>query len=430
VRAFALILVLLVLAGAFLAPREKAIFPVVALADQPVVYVSPDQVVFTMLPNGTDRDRITSSVPSGGVLAQPSLQEAPSFTWPTWSPDGTQLVVSHYADLGRRRVAALTLIEPPSSEETYLQITRRGQVDRVAEGTFHFPLWSPDGAQLALIAPNDSSTALLLTVGDVVAREAGRAVGVAVGGPIYLTWSPDSTLMAIHHRDRLLFKDDQGELFDTARSSIRYRVPAVSSDSASIAYVADLGDGERLIARTISTGEERELVPVRTEAAFAFSPADPEVLAVVVRAEEASAAYAGISLVNAARGGESALYEETVYAFWWSPDGTKIALVSTSPDSFTWVIVDIATSEATTLAHFIPTPEFTTYMQFFDQFGLAQDIWSADSTAITFAGHMASDGESAPDDAAWVLDVTGEQEATSLAQASLAFFVPVDLGRE
>jgi TolB protein len=429
VRALALIFVLLVLAGALFAPRKGGSFPVVALAAQSVVYVSPDNAIFTILPDGTGRDRITSGARSGGVLAQPSLQAAPRFTWPTWSPDGSRLVVSHYSDLGGQ-VAALTLIKPPSSVEIFIQTTSRGRVDRVADGTFHFPLWSPNGKELALIAPNDTSTALLLSTGDIGDLENGRTAGGVIGGPIYLSWSPDSTLMAIHHRDQLLFKDDQGELLNTARSSTRYRVPAISSDSETIAYVAGLGREEWLIARRISTGEERELVTVRTEAAFAFSPTDPEVIAVAVRAEEAKAAYVGISLVNAVTGDESTLYKETVYAFWWSPDGTKIVLVGSSPDSFTWVVVDVATSEETILAHFIPSPEFTTYIHFFDQFGLAQDIWSADSTAIIFAGHIDTDGESMPEDAAWVLDVTNKREPTNLAKASLAFFVPVGTGRD
>jgi hypothetical protein len=92
--------------------------------------------------------------------------------------------------------------------------------------------------------------------------------------------------------------------------------------------------------------------------------------------------------------------------------------------------VDVSTREATTLAHFIPSPESATYIQFFDQFGLAQDIWSADSTAITFAGHMGIDGKSATEDSAWVLDVTDKREPTKLAEASLAFFVPVYAGTE
>ena len=427
-RAPALILVLLVLASVLLAPREKVIIPVVDLADQAIVYVSHGHAIFTMLPDGTGRDRITSGVLSGGVLAQPSLQMAPLFTWPTWSPDGSRLVVSHYSNLGNQ-AAALTLIKPPSSAETFLQTTNRGLVDRVADGIFYFPLWSPNGEELALVAPNDKSTALQLSVGDIKDLENSRAATGVIGAPIYLSWSPDSTLMVIHHRDRLLFKDDHGELLDTARSSIRYRVPAISSDSATIAYVADLGDDERLITRKISTGEERELVSVRTEAAFAFSPTDPEVLAVVARSEEEHAAYVGLSLVNAVTGAASTLYEDSVYAFWWSPDGTKIALVGSSLDSLTWVVVDVATNEETILAHFTPSPEFTTYIQFFDQFGLALDIWSADSTAIVFAGHMHTDGESALEDAAWVLDVTDKREPTDLAKASLAFFVPVGAGK-
>ncbi len=423
-RASALILVLLVVIGALFAPRTDASHVVVPVDQQRVVYVSPDYAIFTMLSDGTDRDRITTGAPIGGVLAQPLLQETPRFTWPTWSPDGRRLVASRFSDLGRRQVAALSLIEPPSSEETFLQVSRRGGVDRVADGTFHFPLWSPDGEQLALIAPNDSATALLLSVigGD------GGTVGITAGAPIYFTWSPDSTLMAIHHRDRLLFRDSEGELFDAARPSIRYRVPAISEDSVTLAYVADLGDGEELVVRTIATGEERGLIPVGTEAAFAFSPTDTDSLAVVVRPSQLPTSYGGLSLVEVTTGEQRMLFDETVYGFWWSPDGTKIALVTSGPDSFIWEVVDVATGEATALTDFIPSTDFTTYIQFFDQFALSQQVWSADSTAITFAGRMVVDVEEASEDVAWVLDVTGERPPTTLADAELAFFVPTGSG--
>ena len=426
-RPLAVTLVLLVVIGALLAPRNEASTAAVPIADQRVVYVSPDYSIFTVLADGTDRDRISSGASSGGVQAQPLLQETPRFTWPTWSPDGRRLVVSRFSDLGRGRVAALSLIEPPSSEETLLQVSRRGPVDRVADGTFHFPLWSPDGEQLALISPNDDATALLLSVGDIN-RHTGKGSVEITGAPIYLTWSPDSSLMAIHHRADLLFRDSNGELFNTGRSSMRYRAPAISGDSETLAYVADLGDSERLIARRIATGEERELVPVELEAAFAFSPTDPNTLAAVVRSTLRSVAYSELSLVDAVTGEERVLYDKAVIAFWWSPDGTKIALVGTGPDSFTWVVIDVSTGEAIGLADFIPSPEFTTYAQFFDQFALSQEIWSADSTAITFAGQLIVDGERSPADTGWVVDVAGEREPAALAEAVLAFFVPVRPG--
>jgi Tol biopolymer transport system component len=426
VRAAALLFVLVVIAGALFAPRSVASRPSLPLADQRVVYVSPDYAISTMLADGTGRDRITNGAPIGGVLAQPLLQEAARYTWPTWSPDGRRLVASRFSGLGRRQVAALTLIEPPSSEESLLQVSRRGPVDRVADGTYHFPLWSPDAQQLAVIAPNAQGTALELAVGGF-----GEPIApVTTGAPIYFTWSPDSRLMAIHHREGLLFRDADGELFDTGRPSIRYRVPAISADSATLTYVADLGEGDMLVARGIATGEERSLVPVRTEAAFAFSPADADTLAIVVRATQLATSYDGVALVDAATGETSKIYDETAYAFWWSPDGSKIAVVGTSPESFTWVVVDVATGEATTVAHFIPSQEFTTYIQFFDQFALAQQVWSDDSTAITFAGHLVRDGEQAPESAAWVVDVTGEHEPTMLAEGVLAFFVPSGLGLE
>jgi TolB protein len=426
VRASALILVVLVVIGALFVPRTDASLVAVPVAEQRVVYVSPDYAIFTMLADGTDRDRITSGAPIGGVLAKPLLQESPRFTWPTWSPDGRRLVASRFSDLGRRQVAVLSLVEPPSSEETFLHVSRRGGVDRVADGTFHFPLWSPDGEQLALIAPNESGSALALSVND--ADVEGGTVDIAAGAPIYITWSPDSTMMAIHHRDRLLFSDSEGELFDTGRPSIRYRVPAISGDSATLAYVADLGDGDQMVTRTIDTGEERGLIPVSTEAAFAFSPTDPDSLAVLVRPTQRPASYGGVSLVDVVTGDERTLYEDTVFAFWWSPDGSKIALVGSGPASFIWVVVDVVTGETTTLADFLPSRDFGTYIQFFDQFALSQQVWSADSTGITFAGRMVVDGEEPSADAAWVLDVTGVRQPTGLADAVLAFFVPAGLG--
>ncbi len=421
-RASALSFVVLVVVGAFLFPRHEAPLAAVPVKDQRVVYVSPDYSVLTMLADGKGRDRITSGASSGGVLAQPLLQEDTHFTWPVWSPDGRRLVVSRFSGLDQNQVAALSLIEPPSREERVLQISRHGLVDRVAEGTFHFPLWSPDGELLALIAPNDGGTALQLSVTDLDRR----TVGVATGAPLYFTWSPDSTLIAIHHRERLLFRDSEGELFDTGRPSIRYRVPAISGDSETLAYVADLGDGERLVTRKIATAEERDFTLVPTEAAFAFSPASHDTLAIAIRSTERSAVYGGLTLIDVALGKERIVYDDTVFGFWWSPDGTKIALVGTNSDSFTLVVVDVATGEVSNLASFIPSPEFTTYIQFFDQFGLSQDIWSADSTAITITGLMVVDGERTLTDKAWVVDVTGERQPVSLAEAVLAFFVPAE----
>lgn len=427
-RLFALVLVLLIIVGALLAPRDRAPAVVRSVEDQRVVYVSPEYSIFTMLADGTNRERITSGASLGGVQAKPLLQQILRFTWPTFSPDGRQLVASRFSGLDRGNVAALSLIKPPSSEETFLQVSRQGLVDRVADGTFHFPLWSPNSEHLALIAPNEDSTALLLSVGDF-GHDTQREPIEITGAPIYLAWSSDSSLMAIHHRADLLFLDRNGQLFNTGRSSTRYRVPAISGDSSTLAYIADVGGGERLISRRVATGEERELAFVSYSAAFAFSPTDHDMLALAVRPEERSVEYAGLSLVDIVTGEEQTVYDETVIAFWWSPDGTRIALVGTGPDSFTWMVVDVSTGQVIHLEDFIPSSDFTTHIQFFDQFALSHNIWSADSTAITFAGQLFFDGDRTSADGAWVLDVDGKRAAMSLGEAVLAFFVPLDRSR-
>ena len=105
--------------------------------EQRVVYVSEDSRIFTINADGTGRARIVGDVTGGGVLARPLFQDRVLYTWPTWSPAGDRLVVSRTPGPVDRSVAALALIDPPSTDETYLQVSRRGRVDRVADGAFH-----------------------------------------------------------------------------------------------------------------------------------------------------------------------------------------------------------------------------------------------------------------------------------------------------
>ena len=394
----------------------------VPVSEQRVVYVSDDNSIFTINVDGTGRDQVAGGTSSaGGVLASPLIQETIFYTWPTWSPAGDRLVVSRAPGPIARSIAALALIEPPSSTETYVHVSRRGRVDRVADGAFHYELWSPDGERLALIAPNPTSDALELTE---AALDGGEPDVIATDAPLYIQWSPDSKLLAVHDQQQLIIRHNDGDRQDLQRESFSYRVPAFSSDSASIAFVADVDGDEQLIARKIDGGEETPLWPVSTDAVFAWSPTDPNLIAASVRPELIAFDYDSLALFDVSTGVRRVIYEDEIFAFWWSPDGSRIALVTSGHDFFQWKAVDVASGEVTELSQFRPAPDFVTYLQFFDQFGASHLVWSADSTSLVFAGGVAVDGRPRRRDQAWVLDVTGEREPQALADARQAYFVP------
>jgi Tol biopolymer transport system component len=79
-----------------------------------------------------------------------------------------------------------------------------------------------------------------------------------------------------------------------------------------------------------------------------------------------------------------------VFAFFWSPDGSKLAYVTPGDGAaeMRWNILEVATGDTWPLVQFIPTGPQLTVFRFFDQFGLSHSMWSPDSKALVFAGTM------------------------------------------
>jgi TolB protein len=101
---------------------------------------------------------------------------------------------------------------------------------------------------------------------------------------------------------------------------------------------------------------------------------------------------------------------ENIIAFFWSPDSTKLAVVSVeeateplpeaqgpgfhgrraaqtdTPDlTLVWHVIDVGTGEASRLATFFPTREQFYLLQFFDQYSQSHRLWSPDSRYLVYA---------------------------------------------
>lgn len=398
--------------------------------NQRVVYVSPEFFVFTINRDGTERRRVAGegdAAISGGVQARPIVspgtQRFPTvYTWPTWSPDGSRVALSRSPGTEEQSVASLILLNQGDPAEITLHTTQRGFVELVAEGAFHYTQWSPDSEHLSVVAPQKGGDRLALFD---VALDGGEPFEVSADAPLYHVWSPDGTRILIHRRESLLLHDVRTrETVDLDRPSARYRVPAFSPDGEEIAFVAS-GDGsEHLLARNLASKQERSLWTVRTHASFAWSPVDADLMAAAQRITTGTFRHDGIELIDTRTGKTRSLFNGAVTAFYWSPDGTKIAVLVDGPrrNSFAWIVIEVDSGDVTNLTPFTSSARYLTNLEFFDQFAPSHSPWSADSSALVMAGGITP--RPAGLSRIWVLDASGETEPQAIAEGRLAFWGP------
>ena len=252
---------------------------------------------------------------------------------------------------------------------------------------------------------------------------------VARGAPLYFGWSPDSSRLVIHQRDRLLLYDvADRETRDLGRSGFTYRVPSFSPDGERIAYVKQLEGAPTLVVRNLANGDELPLAAAQEEIAFAWSPRGGS-LAVAVRSSPLSAFYDGVWTYDVEGDGRRRLVQGRVMAFFWSPNGDKLAVIRATADfpPLEWIVASPDEDNTQVLDRFLPSRDWLIMLTFFDQYVWSHSPWSADGTHMAYAGTTASgDGGIGPPNPfqVFVADVSGETPPQAIAEGVLAFWVP------
>ena len=118
--------------------------------------------------------------------------------------------------------------------------------------------------------------------------------------------------------------------------------------------------------------------------------------------------------------------EGDVGAFFWSPDGHRLAVAHRAPDGgLVWLILDVASGRTIVSAHFIPSTDYVTLLTFFDQYAYSHSPWSADSSSLVFSGRVGTvDAVSEGPALVYVLNAAPGAEPMLLAEGGLAFWIP------
>lgn len=357
----------------------------------------------TLLVVGGDRSLTLLDGGAGRTVAEDASPEL--FHYPSTAPDGTRIVYIS-RDAGGTALSALNL-----------ETGERVELYRSAEHPPLYAAWSPDGRHVSFLSNRRGGG---LGVHIVPADGSGEAalLGTTLSSS-YFAWRPDGRALLLHTGGGAgslgqvaTYAPGSAEPLHTLDDPGFFQAPAWSQDGRDFFYVAQPAvEGaltperiESVLTRVAADGSDPRAVVREQRAAILFTRAPrSDHLAYVTVGPEG---FGALKVVDGA-GGEALTLSrpgESVPAFFWSPDGERIAYLTfergaDGPPQFTWHLVGRAGGEVRDLASFTPSQAFAALVGFFDAYAMALELWSPDGRTLVYGG----------DDGVYALDVATGQ---------------------
>jgi len=200
------------------------------------------------------------------------------------------------------------------------------------------------------------------------------------GQPLFWSWAPDSSRLAVHVGERVLLVPVTGgaepEVITEAAGG--FVTPRWRTDGSVLYAEVD--------GRIMSWGSDGTAMAVTdrpTVGRFAIDPSDRWLTTVEVPGLGEEVA---VVVTDLATGERTTVCDGAVAGFFWSPDGRRLAvLASTSGGEVRWLVHDGDRTVA--LEPFLPSALWVRkVLPFFEQYDQSHSVWSADSTLLVAPG--------------------------------------------
>ncbi|HEX5938089.1 MAG TPA: hypothetical protein VFZ75_10430 [Actinomycetota bacterium] len=359
--------------------------------DRLLVLMDDGSVVTT----GPDGGAIRSLAPGGGVDVE--------VRHPIWSPDGHMVAWAEFEQGEEGPASRLVTSDPAGRGRTVFPVNT---------ATF-FLQWDPTSSRIAYLGNFGGSIGMGVAErgddGAPTARTIGR------GQPFYLSWSPEGDRLLIHVGDDTLGTLDlEGNLEAIADQPAIFQAPVWLPDGRMV-YAASVDEHQALVVR--DEVRARELVSYEGAIEFVVSPDGKRV---AYRVSDGGG-IGGVSVVRLGSARSRRITEVPTSAFHWSPDGSRLLLMTQEegdPGTHRWMVWDGESTTRIGLA-FLPSPTFLRdYVPFYGQFAQSMTPWSPEGTAFAFPALI--------DDRAgiWVQDLDAEEPAFVLEGGRVVAWSP------
>ena len=391
-----------------------------------IAYVGADGNIYVSDQAGGKKSQLTDDATD--PTNQPT--ESVSYQLPTWSMDGKKLAFMGMSGTSENSTATIFVAD-----------VEKDKVDEIFTSETEYPfylLWLPDDSNVSFLTTSSSGQTIILQ--SAPAAGGSEPTILDTGSPYYWSWAPNGRILISHsggaantttpeHLAFLRLQDANIIETDLDLKPAAFQAPAWSPDGSHIVLTRSENDKNEIIL-TDDTGKYIKTLGVFTlNTAFGWS-SDSTKVAFINGTQTMNAGVIGELTVIDTETDKKVSTGENVIAFFWSPNGKKIAYFvpflnqpqegssQSNGQLFLQInMLDVETGESKELFSYRPSEQFTSILPYFDQYHQSNTIWSPDNNNLVLS-FLDADGN--PGIA--IVAASGQLEPRLLAEGSLAFW--------